>query len=246
MYISINDVLFLSVLLVFLVLTYARIIHNRVSFELVSQTYHGFDKKQRRKTYIKQINKRPADFQKVVLTEVSVLSGALIIMFLVATKAIFFTAVVSGSMSPTFDTDDLVLMENIDHSYKPGDIIMFERPDTSYPVAHRIKMITDLGIYTAGDATDQIDWWELHKEDIHGKAVLIQGSPIVLKSLGKFFIIDQSHQDFGPFGQDYRNYILFFQVVKIYGYAIAIICLLLYIVMTLRKKQYFSGKDFQS
>jgi signal peptidase I len=240
MFISINDVLFLFVLLIFLVLAYVRIIYNRNFFEPVNQTFHGFDKKQRRKAYFKQINKRPVDFQKVVLKEVSIFSGVLVIMFLLASKAIFFTAVVSGSMSPTFNTDDLVLMENIDHSYKPGDIIMFERPDTSYPVAHRIKMITDLGIYTAGDATGQIDWWELQKKDIHGKAILIQGNPIVIKDLGKFFIIDESHQDFGPFGQDYRSYFLFFQVVKIYGYAIAIISLLLYIAMTLRQRQYKS------
>lgn len=236
MLISINDVLFLFALLVFLILLYSRIIYNRSFLELVKRKFSSVDKKQRINVYIKQINKKPVDFQKEVLKEVSVFSGALIIMFLLASRAIFFTAVVSGSMSPTFNTDDLVLMENIDHSYKPGDIIMFERPDTSYPVAHRIKLITDQGISTAGDATGQIDWWELQKKDIHGKAILLQGKPIVIKGFGQFFIMDERHQDFGPFGQDYGKYFLFFQVVKIYGYVITIICIFIYIVITIKQK----------
>lgn len=117
---------------------------------------------------------------------------------------------------------------------------MFERPDTSYPVAHRIKQITDKGINTAGDATGQMDWWELEKKDIHGKAILIQGKPLVIKGYGKFFIVDDRHQDFGPLGQDYGKYFLFFQVIKIYGYIIAVFSLFLYIIMTLKQKPWQS------
>jgi len=240
MYISLNDILFLLVLLVFLIMVYRRIIYNISSFEPITRTFKTFDRKHRINAYIKQINQRPEESQKVIFKELLILAFALIIMFLFASKAIFFTAVVSGSMSPTFNKDDLVLMQNIDRTYKPGDIIMFERPDTSYPVVHRISLITDKGINTAGDATGQMDWWELEKEKISGKAIMIQKKPIVLKGYGKFFIIDERTQDFGPLGQDYGRYFLFFQVIKIYGYVIAVFSLFLYIIMTFKQKPWQS------
>ena len=240
MYIPLNDILFLLILLVFLIIVYRRIIYSISFSEPIIQTFKTFDREHRVNAYIKQINQRPAESQKVVFKELTIFIFALIIMFLFATKAILFTAVISGSMYPTFDKDDLVLIQNIDHTYKPGDIIMFERPDTSYPVVHRIKQITDKGINTAGDATGQMDWWELEKEKILGKAIMIQGKPVVIKGYGKFFIIDERNQDFGPMGQDYGKYFLFFQVIKIYGYVIAVFSLFLYIFMTLKQKPWQS------
>lgn len=240
MYISLNDILFLSILLIFLIVVYRRIIYNIGSFEPVIRAFKAVDRKNRINAYIKQINQRPLESQKVVFKEILIFIFALLIMFVFASKAIFFTAVISGSMYPTFNIDDLVLMENIGRTYEPGDIIMFERADTSYPVVHRIKRITDQGINTAGDATGQEDWWELEKKDIHGKAILIMGKPIVIKGYGKFFIVDDRNQDFGPLGQDYSKYFLFFQVVKIYGYVIAVFSFFLYIIMTLKQKPWQS------
>jgi signal peptidase I len=221
-------------------MVYRRIFYKSVSFEPVIQAFKAVDRKQRINAYIKQINKRPEESQKAVFKEVFIFIIALLIMFLFASKAVFFTAVISGSMNPTFNMDDLVLMQNIDSTYKLGDIIMFERPDTSYPVVHRIKLITDRGVNTAGDATGQLDWWDLEKKDIHGKAILIQGKPLVIKGYGKFFIVDEKHQDFGPLGQDYAKYFLFFQVIKIYGYVIAVFSLFLYIIITLKQKPWQS------
>jgi len=240
MYISINDILFLLGLLIFLIVVYRRIIYNIGSLNPVIRAFKVVDRKQRINAYIKQIKQRPVESQKVVFKELFIFIFALIIMFLFASKVIFFTAVISGSMYPTFNTDDLVLMQNIDRTYKSGDIIMFERPDTSYPVVHRIIQVTDRGINTAGDATGQMDWWELEKKDIHGKAILIEGKPLVIKEYGKFFIVDERHQDFGPLGQDYGKYFLFFQVIKIYGYIIAVFSLFLYIITTLKQKPWQS------
>ena len=240
MYLSLNDILFLLVLLVFLIVVYRRIIYSINSFEPIIRTFKTFDRKHRINAYIKQINQRPEESQKVIFKELLILAFALIIMFLFASKAIFFTAVISSSMYPTFNKDDLVLMQNIDRTYKPGDIIMFERPDTSYPIVHRINQITDKGINTAGDATGQMDWWDLEKEKISGKAIMIQKKPVVIKGYGKFFIIDERTQDFGPLGQDYGKYFLFFQIIKIYGYVIAVFSLFLYIVMTLKQKPWQS------
>ncbi len=114
---------------------------------------------------------------------------------------------------------------------------MFKTPDTSKPYSHRIVSITDKGyIRTEGDAIGQMDWWEISKEDILGKAITIQGKPIVIKGYGKYFIIDNDREDLGAFGQDYRAYLLFFEVLRIYGYVIATGSLLLYIFLTVRSK----------
>jgi signal peptidase len=240
MYIPINDILFLVSLSIFLILVYRKIVHNTDILETFRGQYREFGRKQRLDKYIKQINRRPLDFQKVFFKEASILMCVLLIMALLSTKAIFLTAVASGSMSPTFNKDDIILMQNIEHTYRPGDIIMFERPDTSNPVSHRIVNINKEGIHTAGDATGQIDWWDIKKEDILGKAIIINGKPIVIKGYGKFFIVDDKHQDFGPFGTDYNKYFLFFQVVKIYGYVIAVFSLLLYIALTMKQKSWQS------
>ncbi len=239
MYVPIIEILFLSALSIFLILIYRKILYNAGFFGSIKYRYSAFSRKAKINDYIKQVNKQPIDPQKLLFKEASVLIAVIFVMSLFATKAIFFTAVVSGSMSPTFDKDDLVLIQNVDRNYSIGDIVMFKRPDTSYPVTHRIRLIADGSIRTirtAGDATGQMDWWEIKNEDILGKAVTIQGKPIVIKGYGKYFVVDDKHQDFGPFGQNYGNYFLFFQLLKIYGYIIAVASLLLYIVLTVKKK----------
>jgi len=240
MYLSINDILFLLALLIFLILVYRKIIHSIDFFEPVKHGFSEFERKQKINGFIKHVTKKPEDRQRLAMKEISILAAVIFIMFIFATKAVFFTAVASGSMEPTFSRDDIILMQNIDHQYKTGDIIMFQRPDTSHPVTHRIQSITSDGIRTAGDATGQTDWWMLKKEDILGKAILMQGKPVVIKDYGRFFLVDDMHQDFGPFGQDYRKYFLFFEVIKIYGYVIAIFSLILYVALTIKQRPWQS------
>lgn len=55
--------------------------------------------------------------------------------------------------------------------------------------------------------------------------------PLVIKGYGVFFTVEDRNQKFGPF--DYQTYLLFINVLKAYGYAIAIISLLIYIALTL-------------
>jgi signal peptidase I len=232
MYISINDISFFILLFIFLIIVYRRIIYGADLFEPIKRRHNEYYRKNQIKNYIEKVSKPPVDFQKMIFREGLILSATLSIMILLATKAVFFTAVASGSMYPTFYKDDLVLMQNIDRKYNVGDIIMFKRPDLGYPVSHRIKLMTDGGIRTAGDANGQVDWWEVKKEDVLGKAILIQGKPIVIKGYGKFFIVENKQQDFGPFGKDYMSYFLFIEVVKLYGYVIVVFSLFLYILLT--------------
>lgn len=240
MYIPIDGILFLILIILFLAVLYRRVVYNNDSFEPIRRTYSGFDRKLKINNYVKHVSRTPEDSQKIIFIEVSILFTAVLIMYLLASKAVFFTAVSSGSMNPTFSRNDLVLMQNLEHTYKPGDIVMFDRPDTSHPVTHRISAINEGFIRTAGDATGQTDWWELEDKDIQGKAILMNGEPIVIKEYGRFFIVDNTRQDYGPFGQDYSKYFLFFQTVKMYGFVIALSCLFFYIVLTAKQKPWQS------
>ena len=233
--ISIEDILFLSILSILLIISYQTIVQKRrwKIIDTFRDRYLDFDRKNRTENYIGNISIRPADKQKIIFENICVLIIVISIMFLLATKTIFFAAVTSESMSPTFNKYDIVLMQNINRDYKIGDIIIFENPDTAIPITHRIKGVTNEGIQTAGDATGKTDWWQLKKGDIIGKAILIGEKPIIINKLGRYFIAEERGQTFGPF--DYRTYFLFFDTIKLYGYIIAVICILAYIVLEIKR-----------
>lgn len=227
----INDVLFLFIIFIFLIILYGTMARNWKwkSLYRIKDKYLELDKNYRKRNYTRSVSV-VGDKEKIIFEDIVILIAAFTLMILFITKAIFFAAVASGSMSPTINKYDMVMMQNIDHRYNVGDIIMFESPDTAQPVTHRIKSIDEEGtIRTAGDATGVTDWWKLKKENIVGKAVIILENPITIKNFGRYFIAEDKNQRFGPF--DYNSYILFFEVIKLYGYAIASICILTYIFL---------------
>jgi len=231
-YLLIDDIIFLVMISIFLAVIYRRVIYNWDFVEKIKQKYTDSDRKTRIQNRIKYINRRPIDRQKVIFEDMSILAAAMVVILLIGTKAVFFAAVMSDSMSPTFSKNDIILTQNIDRKYSVGDIIMFNRPDTSMATSHRIVSIGPEGISTAGDATGSVDWWKLKTSDIVGKVITIQGKPIKIEGYGKYFIVEDRNQRFGPF--DYQTYYLFIGVIKAYGYGIAIISLLIYISLTLK------------
>lgn len=234
-FISIYDILFLFILSIFLIILYQVIVQQKrwKIIEIFKEKCFDFDRNNRKENYIRNISTRPADKQKIIFENICILTIVISIMFLLVIKAIFFAAVASESMSPTFNKYDIVLMQNIDRHYKIGDIVIFENPDTAIPVTHRIVSISNEGIQTAGDATRKTDWWQLKKGDIIGKAILIGERPIVVNRLGRYFIAEDREQTFGSF--DYRTYFLFFDTIKLYGYIIAVICILVYIALEVKR-----------
>jgi len=236
MIISLKDVLFLACLLIFVILLRKTTL-NKDFFKPVKQYFSSYNRKLNVHNYIREVSKQPEDSQKMIVKEVMIFVIFSLLMLIIASKSIFFTAVVSGSMVPTFEKNDLVLMQNFDHSYKVGDIIMFVEPFTNKPVTHRIARIDDNGVIkTAGDFTKIMDAWDITIKDIRGKALMVNEKPIVIKRYGRFFIVDAKEQELALFGQDYRSYFLFFQVIKIYGYVIVVICVIFYIALTFRQK----------
>lgn len=115
---------------------------------------------------------------------------------------IFFAAVLSGSMAPTFDRGDMVLMQKFDIDPQIGDIILFQ-PSTfgkDQVVTHRVYSITPSGIKTKGDARP-VDNWVIDQESIYSEAILIGGKPIVIKNIGYYFIDETPNTSYpGEFG----------------------------------------------
>jgi signal peptidase I len=87
--------------------------------------------------------------------------------------------VMSGSMAPTIETGDVVVMKRIDGAPKVGDVVAVTVPDDArsrygYPteVIHRIVEIAPDGrVTTKGDARKQADPFTVAKESIHAKVV---------------------------------------------------------------------------
>lgn len=231
-YLFLNDIVAIVLLSVFLFLIYNRIIKNWNAFEVIGKKLFEYNKKvriERRKNIIKV---QPVDPQKKIFVDLSILVVVLLIIIIIGMKYIFFAAVISDSMSPVFNKNDLVLMQNIERKYNVGDIIIFVSPYTNLPVSHRIVSISERSIKTAGDTTGTVDPWNLKKADIIGKAVIIREEPIVIKGYGKLFIAEDRKARFGPF--DYTTYYMFLNVIKAYGYGIALLCVLIYIMMSLK------------
>lgn len=234
MFFHFNDI-FPFLLFAGLIIVYFTIFYSLDFIGPLTKQYSSFNRKVSVNNYIKDVNKPPVDLQKSMFFESLFLIAIIIVISLIATKTIFFVAVASGSMQPLFDTNDLVLVQNFEHSYNIGDIIFFNNPDTYVPYTHRIAKIKENGkIRTAGDAIGFMDYWELDKKDIQGKVVLFMGKPIVIQKYGEFFLVSSGKENVGPF-KNLNDYVLFIQVVKAYGYVIVVFSLLLYIIMTVRQ-----------
>lgn len=79
--------------------------------------------------------------------------------------------VVSGSMEPTIQTGDLIIIHQEKKEYQENDIITFMDVNGSF-VTHRIVGRTSQGYLTKGDANKSVDPGYVRKEKIVGTYVL--------------------------------------------------------------------------
>ena len=84
--------------------------------------------------------------------------------------------IVSGSMSPTIEKGDMILVK-LDTEYKVGDIISFKDNDSI--ITHRIIEINDNNYVTKGDANNSPDN-PITKDKILGKTVKIVSRAFIL------------------------------------------------------------------
>ena len=94
--------------------------------------------------------------------------------------------IVSGSMRPTLDVGDLVIIERVDPSkIRKGDIIEYRVGRMS--IVHRVVEIKKEGFVTKGDANRYPDPDPVHPDQIRGKVIFtvpkIGWIPLILKEL---------------------------------------------------------------
>lgn len=188
-----------------------------------------------RKQVHELLNKSGRSRNTAILMAIVEIGVFLVIVYLGLTMKIFFAAVVSNSMYPTFERGDIVLIQTIFKEPEEGDIVMFVKEDVGYSVTHRVLKVAGDKVYTGGDASGP-DSKPIKKEDIIGKAVLIFGKPIVIKGVGNYFILDASEmRDIGPYGQEYLFYKRMLDTFRQYALSIIVIGISAYIYSLLRE-----------
>jgi signal peptidase I len=149
--------------------------------------------------------------------------------YIILNKLLFFAIITTGSMSPTLEVKDLVLMQNLKVDSQQGDIIMFETEEANMPVIHRVYSASSTGIRTKGDASEFVDGWTLKKDQIRGEAVLFQGKPMIVKNIGEYLLFDPANIKITQYGSEFYRISEIIKNIKQLGLTIFIICVLLYI-----------------
>jgi signal peptidase len=197
---------------------------------------NGFEEHSRKKRAKGKMTEYRTFFVKPSFLRSSILfSIFLFVIFLLLFKLVFFTAITSESMQPTFKRGDLVLMQKLSPVPEEGDIIMFNRPEYLLPITHRVIAIAESGVRTQGDARGRADPWIIPEEEILGKAVRLGENPLVLQDVGDYFIINTREMHFGRYGSEYTFIKNAFLTIRLYGYALCVISILGYVILTLQE-----------
>ena len=154
--------------------------------------------------------------------------------YILLNNLVFLAIITSGSMSPTLEVKDLVLMQNLKVDPEQGDIIMFETEDAKMPVIHRIYSVSDNKIRTKGDAVELADNWIIKKDQIQGEAIILQGKPIVVKNIGEYLLFDPKNVRITKYGSEMYRISQIINSIKNLGLTIFIICISLYIFINFK------------
>ncbi|MDY6965990.1 MAG: signal peptidase I [Halobacteriota archaeon] len=175
--------------------------------------------------------------KSTVLSSVLILAIFVIIVFVLLFDVVYLVAITSNSMRPTFERDDLVLMQRINTDPEIGDVILFEKERYIVPITHRIISISGDDIRTQGDGSGNPDPWVVKEEDIKAKAVQVGGRAVVIKDIGDYFILETEQQSYGKYGQEYTFIKNMFMMIKLYGYVLCIIAVVGYVFLTVRESK---------
>ncbi|MBC2697865.1 MAG: signal peptidase I [ANME-2 cluster archaeon] len=186
------------------------------------------------KSYSK-LSRRPSILQVIIPLIITGLTA-----YVILNQLVFFAIITSGSMSPTLEVKDLVLMQNLKIDPQQGDIIMFETKEAKMPVIHRIYSGSENEIRTKGDAVELVDNWIIKKDQIQGEAMIFQGKPIVVKDIGEYLLFDPNNVRITKYGSEMYRVSQIIKNIKSLGLTIFIICILLYIFINFRS----TGKSY--
>jgi len=154
--------------------------------------------------------------------------------YIILSKIMFFAIITSDSMSPVLETKDLVLMQNLKVDPQQGDIIMFETKEATMPVIHRIYSISGEDIRTKGDAAELVDNWITREDQIQGEALIFQGKPIIVTSIGEYLLFDPNNVRITKYGSEIYQISQIVKKIKNLGLTIFIICILLYVFINFK------------
>ncbi len=217
---------FILILLFYVSYKDKSIIPYSVNYILYKSASHDMEKSIRE--HLKRY-RRSADRQRILPTLIPLLI-TVAVSYILLNKILFFAIITSGSMSPTLEVKDLVLMQDLKIDTDKGDIIMFETKEANMPVIHRVYSVQENGIRTKGDAAQLVDEWNLDKNQIKGKAILFQGKPIVVKNLGVYLLYNPDEIRITNYGSEIYQISQIVKNFKNLGLFIFIICISIYII----------------
>jgi signal peptidase len=223
-----------------LLLTIVFLIYNesrygfKKTISISGRFFHWFKQSNKNTEINYTISRYKENSKKVYLSNaIAVLAVVILIAFILYIKIIFFTVVISDSMNPLIEKGDLVLMQKIHVKPEIGDIINFKVPDVELPVTHRIISISGTEMRTRGDSNPNEDTWRITNANILGKIVTLSGKPVIIKDLGEYFLIDASKSG-RTYGPEFNAISTLIKGIKFTGFAIFSICILLYLVFSIR------------
>jgi signal peptidase I len=204
------------------------------SISIIGRSFHWFRRNNKKNEINHTTSRYKENSKKVYLSNALVVVAVVVLIaWILYIKLIFFTIVISDSMNPTIEKGDLVLMQKIYVRPEIGDIITFKVPDVELPVTHRIISISGNEIITRGDANPNEDSWRITRSNILGKIFVISAKPVIIKDLGDYFLIDASQKG-RTYGPEFNAMSTLIKGIKFTGFAIFIICILLYLVFSVR------------
>jgi signal peptidase I len=180
-----------------------------------------------------------AKIQKDTRHQDSILLTVLVILiFAFALKIISFSVVISDSMKPEFQRGDIVLTQTISKDPQKGDIITFTASGVQNPITHRVVNIQQDIVTTKGDNNPLVDDYGTTKKDVLAKAVVVNGHPIIIPSVGSYFILDFSKEGkLYKFGDQFTFLQQMFLTIRTWGYVITIIAFSALIMSMLGNKR---------
>ena len=203
--------------------------------------YNQIKNGHKNRSHDKKVKLKMEDYRAISKEEKSSVLGSIvvlilfvIIVFALLFDVVYFVAITSNSMKPTFERGDIVLMQSLNKEPEEGDIILFNQKRYLVPITHRVVSVTPDGVRTKGDATNP-DPWVVPKENIQSKAVQIAQKPIVIKDVGDYFILETEKQHYGKYGLEYTFIKNIFKVIKLYGYGLCILAVFGYLYLTIRE-----------
>ena len=137
---------------------------------------------------------RKAKARQISHILLAVLVGSVLFLALSPVFGIRFDVVLSGSMSPSLNTGDLVLVtEAPPIDLKEGDVIVFDSPLGTGLVCHRIVAVgqgSDITFQTKGDSNEDPDPFLVPSASVMGKV------QVVVPWMG--YVVQYLRGPFGP------------------------------------------------